>query len=212
MRIVIIAAVRLYREGLADVLRHQGTFTVTGTAGSGPAGVECVRRHRPDLVLVDSTTPGGVGILTQLRAVAPQSRVVVLGVAEDVIEIVACVEAGAAGYVPRDGSIADLIATLERAGRGEAVCPPAVLAGLLHRVAEMTGGGGFLESGELTSRELQIVALIENGLTNREIADRLSMAPSTVKNHIHNIFDKLQIRRRAEAAAWARRHRDQGRV
>ncbi|MFI0237558.1 LuxR C-terminal-related transcriptional regulator [Streptomyces sp. NPDC016845] len=208
MNVVIIAAVRLYRDGLADVLRQHGTITVAGTAASGPAGVECVQRCRPDLVLVDTSTPGGADILADLRAVAPGTRVVVLGVVETAAEILQCVEAGAVGYVPRDGSLTDLIATLERAGKGEAVCPPDILAELLRRVTELTGGGPFTTDGsdQLTSRELQVVRLIENGLTNKEIADRLSMAVPTVKNHIHNVFDKLQIRRRAEAAAWARRH------
>ncbi|MFC8130899.1 LuxR C-terminal-related transcriptional regulator [Streptomyces sp. NPDC057302] len=214
MNVVIIAAVRLYRDGLADVLRQHGTITVAGVAANGSAGVECVRRCRPDLVLVDTSTPGGADTLTELRAVAPQSRVVVLGVAESGAEILECVEAGAVGYVPRDGSLTDLIATLERAGRGEAVCSPDILAELLRRVAELTGCSPFTANGsdQLTSRELQVVRLIENGLTNKEIADRLSMAVPTVKNHIHNIFGKLQIRRRSEAAAWARQHYQQGRT
>jgi two-component system nitrate/nitrite response regulator NarL len=208
MDVVIIAAVRLYRDGLADVLGRHLTISVAGTAASGPAGIECVRRCRPDLVLVDMVTAGDVDNLTQLRAVSPQSRVVVLGVVESGAEILACIEAGAVGYVPRNGSLADLVTTLELVGRGEAVCPPAIVAALLGRVAELTGGGTLTMSGseQLTSRELQVIRLIENGLTNREIADRLSMALSTVKNHTHSIFDKLQIRRRAEAAAWVRRH------
>ncbi|MEV6304225.1 response regulator transcription factor [Actinoplanes sp. NPDC051861] len=199
---------RLYREGLADVLRKHGTFTVAGTAAGGPGALDCVRRCRPGVVLVDVAAPGDVGILTELRAASPASRVVVLGVAETGPEVLACVEAGAAGYVPRNGSLRDLIETLELAGRGEAVCPPQILAALLSRVAELTGGGALTTRGseQLTSRELQVLRLIENGLTNKEIAERLSMALSTVKNHTHSIFDKLQIRRRAEAVAWVRRH------
>jgi DNA-binding NarL/FixJ family response regulator len=209
MDIVIIAAVRLYREGLSAVLRLRGTIAVVATADSGPAGIDCVRRCRPDLVLVDTATPGGLDILLALRATAPESRTVALGVMESGTEILACVEAGAVGYVPRDGSLDDLVLTLERAGRGEAVCPPGIMADLLRRVAELAGAGAFTVSGsqQLTSRELQVVQLIEDGMTNKEIADHLSVALSTVKNHIHNIFEKLQIRRRAEAAIWARRHR-----
>ncbi|MFG1990771.1 LuxR C-terminal-related transcriptional regulator [Actinoplanes sp. NPDC048988] len=208
MRIVIIAAVRLYREGLADVLHDIGSFAVAGTADSGPAGVACVLRHRPDVVLVDTATPGGTDILLALRAAAPLARAVALGVRESGDEILACVEAGAVGYVPREGSLDDLVRTLERAGRGEAVCPPPILTELLRRVSELAGGAFTAGGGEqLTSRELQVIRLIENGLTNKEIADHLDMALSTVKNHIHNIFEKLGIRRRAEVAAWARRQR-----
>jgi two-component system nitrate/nitrite response regulator NarL len=207
MDLLIIAAVRLYREGLADVLHRRGGIKVVGTAESGEAGVACMLRTRPDLVLVDTATPGGVDILLSLRASAPDVRTVALGVVESGPEVLACVEAGAAGYVPREASLDDLVATLEQAGRDEAVCPPAILAELLRRVTEVTGGSAFVAPGSelLTCRELQIVRLIENGLTNQEIADRLTLTLSTVKNHIHNIFDKLKVSGRAEAAAWARR-------
>ncbi|OJF14212.1 hypothetical protein BG844_11180 [Couchioplanes caeruleus subsp. caeruleus] len=204
---MIIAAVRLYREGLADVLHGRGTINVVGTADSGDAGVACVQRTRPDLVLVDTATPGGLDVLRSLRTTAPQVRTVALGVVESGPDVLACVEAGAAGYVPREASLEDLVATLERAGRGEATCPPEILAELLRRVTELAGGSTFALSGSdlLTSRELQIVQLIANGLTNQEIAERLAVALSTVKNHIHNIFAKLQISGRAEVAAWVRR-------
>lgn len=208
MNIVIIAAVRLYREGLSEVLRRRGTINVVGTADSGPAGADCVRRSRPDLVLVDTATPGGVDLLLTLREVAPGTPVVALGVVETGAEILSCIEAGAVGYVPRDGSLDDLVDTVERAGRGEAVCPPLIMAELLQRVAEVAGDGAFTAGGNdrLTSRELQVIRLIERGLTNQEIAVHLSVTLSTVKNHIHNIFEKLRIRRRAQAAAWVRRH------
>jgi DNA-binding NarL/FixJ family response regulator len=209
VNVVIIAAVRLYREGLADVLHGNGTISVVGTADSGPAGVECVRRCRPDVVLVDTATSDGVGILQTLWGAAPDTSAVALGVVESAADILACIEAGAVGYVPRGASLADLVLTLERAGRGEAVCSPSIMADLLRRVAQLASDGAFTISGgeQLTSRELQVIRLIEHGLTNKEIAERLSISVSTVKNHIHSIFEKLQIRRRAEAAAWARRRR-----
>jgi DNA-binding NarL/FixJ family response regulator len=122
--------------------------------------------------------------------------------------VLACAQAGIAGYVPREGTLDDLIAALHGAARGEAFCSPRIVAVLLRRIADLSiEWQPLAAAGRLTARELEIVDLIDRGLTNREIAEGLSIEVATVKNHVHNILEKLQIHRRHDAAARIRSHR-----
>jgi DNA-binding NarL/FixJ family response regulator len=207
MRVLIIAAVRLYREGLAEILASTDCIEVVGTAADGEAGARSLVLLRPDIALVDIATPGGVKIVEALREVAPHTKVLALGVVETGQEVLACAEAGVAGYVPREGSLDDLVIALQGAARGEVVCPPEIAASLMRRLAELAGGGRDVvpAAERLTVRELEVARLIERGLTNKEIGRRLGVEVSTVKNHIHSIFEKLHVGRRADAAAWVRR-------
>jgi two-component system, NarL family, nitrate/nitrite response regulator NarL len=142
-----------------------------------------------------------ISTVRTLAAQVPQVRVVALGVPETDGHVLACIEAGVAGYVPRDGSLETLVATLMGVDRGEVLCSPRIIGSLFRRVAELAAQPQPpLE--RLTVRELEILELIDQGLTNKEIARRLCIELSTVKNHVHNILEKLQVRRRADAAAW----------
>jgi two-component system nitrate/nitrite response regulator NarL len=196
VRVAIIADVRLYREGLSDALVRRGV-DVVGTAGDQSTALDCVTRLSPDLALLDMSTPDAPAIL---RAIAHLVRAVAIGVAETESHVLACAEAGGAGYVPRDGSVDDLVAALHGALRGEVLCSPAITGSLLRRISELTPRPS-LPAQRLTARERQIVELIEQGLSNREIAHRLCIELSTVKNHVHNILEKLGVGRRAQAAA-----------
>ena len=202
MRIAIITNIRLYREGLADVLGRQG-IEVVGTAAAGPEGVSCVRTSMPDVALLDIAIPDGAPTVRALADSAPGVRVVALGVPETDGPVLACAEAGVAGFVHRDGSLEDLVDTLRRVDRGEVLCSPKIIGSLFRRVAELAAHS-LPAVGRLTQRELEILGLIDQGLSNKEIARRLTIELSTVKNHVHSILKKLQVRRRAEAAAWAR--------
>jgi two-component system nitrate/nitrite response regulator NarL len=202
MRITIISNIRLYREGLAEVLGRHGV-EVVGTAGSGPDGVDCVRAAMPDVALLDIAMLDGSAMVRALADSAPGVRVVALGVPETDGPVLACAEAGAAGYVPRDGSLEDLVDTLRRVVHGEVLCSPKIVGSLFRRVAELAAHPSS-EVGRLTERELEVLELVAQGLSNKEIARRLTIELSTVKNHVHNLLKKLRVRRRAEAAAWAR--------
>jgi two-component system, NarL family, nitrate/nitrite response regulator NarL len=206
MRVAIIASIRLYREGLAEVLVREG-IEVVGSAADGHAGVGCVRAAQPDVALLDMAMLDGTPIVQTLADSAPGVRVVALGVPETDGDVLACVEAGAAGYVPRDASLDDLVEILKRVVRGEVLCSPRILGSLFRRVAELAGRSTS-PVGRLTARELEIVELIDQGFSNKQISRRLCIELSTVKNHVHNILQKLQVQRRTEAAAWARRRRE----
>ena len=199
MRIAIVAHIRFYREGLTAALTRRG-IEVVGTAGDQRAAIEYVSHRLPDVALVDMTMPAAMLTMRALADNAPSVRVVALGLPETEGEVLACAEAGAAAYVTRDASVDDLIGGLGRAVEGELLCSPQITAGLLRRIGELAPRPAT-SAGRLTAREREIVELIRDGLSNREIALQLCVELSTVKNHVHNILEKLGVRRRGQAAA-----------
>ncbi len=137
----------------------------------------------------------------------PDAKVVALAMPEVEPRLVALAEAGISGYVSREGSIEDLIAVIESVFRGEMLCSPRMAATLLRRVTALAAERQPARArARLTERQSEIVALIAEGLTNKEIAKRLCIELPTVKNHLHTIFARLDVSRRSEAAARARDH------
>ena len=204
IRVLIMAQVPLYREGLAFVLSHDERFEVAGLADADAAGMATLVDDRPDVALVDCAGVDAATLLRHVALAAPEVRVVVLGMDEDEPTVVACAEAGMSGYVPRDGALRDLLATIESVAAGDLRCSPRVAGALLRRVTLLASDHGPAPESRLTDREAEIVALIEAGLSNKQIAQRLCIQLPTVKNHVHSILDKLGVHRRGEAAAWAR--------
>jgi DNA-binding NarL/FixJ family response regulator len=156
---------------------------------------------RPDIVLLDVRVENGKPTLGALIPSLP-GKVVAIGVVEAAEDVVACAEAGIAGYVPREGSLCDLLNTIDRVAADELPCPPRIAASLANRLAALsTHGSDGPAAAQLTNREREVLRLINDGLANKEIASRLSIELSTVKNHVHNILEKLGTHRRGEAAA-----------
>ncbi|PYP59197.1 MAG: DNA-binding response regulator [Gemmatimonadetes bacterium] len=204
--ILIVADIRLYREGLAQALARQSSFDLIGTAGDAPGAIAQLRAQTHDMVLVDMAMAGSAGVVRTIRQCVPETKLVALSVAETDADVCACAEAGVTGYVPRDASLNDLIATLESAERGEALCSPRMAGSLLRRLAELASALPLgPTAARLTPRESEIMRLLDDGLANKDIARRLGIEVATVKNHVHNILDKLQVHRRAEAAAIMRK-------
>jgi two-component system, NarL family, nitrate/nitrite response regulator NarL len=205
IRVLIVAEIRLYREGLAQMLRGEAGIEVVATATGADEAVPALRQTNPDIVLLDMAIPDNTWLVRALVAAVPGTRVVALAVPEIEREVLACAEAGVAGYVTRDASIEDVVVAVESAARGEVLCSPRMAASLFERVATLAleRSPASIES-RLTARELEILDLIDQGLSNKEIARRLTIELSTVKNHVHNILDKLNVSRRSEAAARRR--------
>lgn len=202
-RIVICSAIRLYREGLATALRDLDSFEVVAVARD-PA--DCHRRVRglnPEMVLLDMATSGSVETVRDLAGV---TRVVALAVPDAEEEVIAYAEAGVSAYVMREDSLEDLLSTVESVACGDARCSARTAGILLRRVralaADLHRGASDVH---LTRRELDILSLLEEGLSNKQIAAQLCIELPTVKNHVHHILEKLEVSRRAEAVAWARR-------
>jgi DNA-binding NarL/FixJ family response regulator len=207
VRVFVVASVRLYEEGLADVLARDPRFLVSGTARTVPEGLERMRAlaEPPHVALLDLGRPDGLAAARALREELPGVRQIALGIAEVEPDVIAWAEAGVDGFVSREASLDDLMATAVTVAEGETLCSPRVAAALLRRVASMARDGApVIAHAPLTAREHEIVGLIDEGLSNKEIAMRLRIELPTVKNHVHNLLEKLHVRRRGEAAAMVR--------
>ena len=201
VRVLIVSDVRLYRDGLAHGLGAHHGLLVVGTATHIDEAIRLAADLLPSVILVDHALPDGFPAIRLILAARPGVKVVVLGVLEEDENVLACAEAGVAGYVPREASLEDLIEAIECAARGELRCSPQIGATLLRQLARRAAGSEDARSRPpLTSREVEIVRLIEQGLSNKEIAGRLGIQVATVKNHVHNLLEKLRIHRRTEAA------------
>jgi two-component system, NarL family, nitrate/nitrite response regulator NarL len=204
IRVLIVTDVRLYGEGMGLLLERESGIEVAGTPGSAADALREVADLCPDLALVDSAMPNRIALIRGIRRAASAVKIVALGIPELDRDIISCVEAGISGYVTRDGSRADLVAVVQSVARGEALCSPRVVASLLERVAALARDRPSAPRDGLTRRELQVVRLIDEGLSNKEIAGRLCIEVPTVKSHVHSILGKLGVRRRGEAAARIR--------
>jgi len=191
------------------MLAEQGGIVVIGAAASGRKAIEQVKELRPDVALIDIGMPAkdGIEVTQVLHRDAPEVKVIILGMCDLAAEILTSIEAGAAGYVLKEASFDTLVSTMRAVHRGESFSSPRVTASLFSRIAELAGERMLkipLSSVKLTPREVEIINKIAEGLSNKEIAQHLFIEAQTVKNHIHNILDKLQLHNRLEAVEYAR--------
>jgi DNA-binding NarL/FixJ family response regulator len=203
IRVFIVAAVRLYRDGLAAMLPRRDGITVVGTSESWSACADELRALEPDVVLVDMAAADGPGAIREIVNGTDGVKVVALAVSENERDVIAYAEAGVSGYVTRTESIDDLVAAIESATCGQVTCSPRVAAALLRRVRALSHRSPSGADSRLTRRETEIAALLHEGLTNKEIAKRLYIELATVKNHVHSILEKLDLHSRFEVAQRA---------
>jgi two-component system, NarL family, nitrate/nitrite response regulator NarL len=202
--VFILVQVRLYREGLEQHLGRYHSIEVVGSARSSADALASLRRLRPEILLLDLGLEASLNFAPVVRGALPETRLIVLGISGASPDVIACAEAGVRGYVTREATLADLVETIERTARGEAVCPPAVTASLLERIAVLANARRDRPHvvDQLTNREVEIVRLIEQGMSNKEIASALCIAVPTVKNHVHNVLSKLNLQRRRDLTGY----------
>ena len=178
-------------------------------AGTVAGAIEQARKVEPDVVVMDVRLPDGSGIeaCREIRAELPRTRVVMLTSYPDEEAVLSAIVAGAAGYLLKQIRARDLVSALEAVGRGESLLDPAVTEKVLDRVRRIATGGQMDELAQLTAQEQKVLALVAEGKTNKEIAAEIFLSDKTVKNYVSSILSKLNLERRAQAAAFVAKHR-----
>jgi DNA-binding NarL/FixJ family response regulator len=214
-RVLLIEDNRLLREGIAATLDDHGDFEVIAMAEDGDAIPKLKQSGKsPDVVLLDLglEKANSLQLMALLRTELPEARVIAMDILPEHVDIVEFVEAGGSGFILKSASFADYVRTIKAVARGEKVLPPVLTASLFTQIVESTlkSGKGIPDSAiQLTNREKEIVDLISEGLSNKEIAARLHIATHTVKSHVHNILEKLTLSSRLQIAAFSHRHEPQ---
>ncbi len=206
MRIVIVDDTDLYRLMLAETLAAEASFDAVETAADAEAALGVLTGASSGaVVLLNMRMHGSAMVLNSIVQARPATPVIAMAVSDREDDIVACVEAGVAGCLLRDEPYADLIALVLSVARGETRCSPRVGAALVRRLATLSRGSRVHPTEPwLTTREREVIQLVNEGLSNKQIARRLSIELRTVKNHVQHILAKYQVHRRADAAALFR--------
>ena len=193
----------LFREGVVHSLAAQPDFDVVGGASSGAEALQLARDLVPDVVLLDITMPGWGGIVAaeKITIACPTTKVMMLTVMEDEAKLLAAFKAGARAYVLKGISAHELAGVVRSVAAGEVYVTPSLAAGILVALSRSPLPQDPLE--ELSEREAEILKLVVQGLTNREIGERLHLSEKTIKHYITNILEKLHVRSRMEAAMLA---------
>lgn len=211
LRLLLVDDQAMFREGLGTLLALQPDFEIAGEAGDGAAAVASAKRIRPDVVLMDLRMPGvgGVEATRRIKAAQPEVRVIVLTTFEEDEEVFAALRAGASGYLLKASPSEKLCEAIRLAARGESLLEPSVAAKL---VAEFTRLAARVPAAmkpvvlaePLSVREREVLRLLAEGLSNKEIGQRLNIAEGTVKNHLSQVLGKLGVLDRTQAALRAR--------
>ena len=208
LRVVLVDDHEVVRNGIKALLEQTPDVSVVGEAGTVKDAIARVEWARPDVVIMDVRLPDGSGIeaTREIRARLPKTQVLMLTTFADDEALFASIMAGAAGYVLKQIKGGDLVRAVQTVGRGQSLLDPAVTKGVLDRLRK---GKHLLKDerlARLSAQEERILEMVAEGKTNREIGDKLHLAEKTVKNYVTSILSKLEVARRAEAAAYLARH------
>lgn len=209
LRLLVVDDHEVVRQGLVALIDRRPNFQVVAEAGTVEEALTQARRFQPELVIMDVRLPDGSGIeaCRDIRAELPDTKVVMLTSFPDDEAVFSAIVAGASGYLLKQIRARDLIAALEAVGRGESLLDPAVTEKVLARVRQIASGEVHDELAGLTPQERKILMLVAEGKTNKEIATEIFLSDKTVKNYVSSILAKLNLERRAQAAAFVAQHR-----
>ncbi len=209
MRLLVVDDHEVVRQGLVALLDRREGFQVVAEAGTVAEALQAARYHQPDIVIMDVRLPDGSGIeaCREIRAELPETRIVMLTSYPDDEAVLSAIVAGASGYLLKQIRARDLVAALETVGRGESLLDPAVTEKVLERIRRIASGTYRDELSQLTGQEQKILMLVAEGKTNKEIAAEVFLSDKTVKNYVSSILSKLNLERRAQAAAFIAKHR-----
>ena len=209
-KILVIDDHLLFREGLMSLFRFSPDFEVVGGAGGVFEGIEQARLHKPDIILMDFTLPDGTGLEATrgILALLPRCQIVFLTVHETDEKMFAALRAGAKGYMLKSIASTALLSSLRAVVRGERAISRKMMSSILDEFSNPTTSDMGKEKLllKISPREVDVLREVESGATNLEIAQRLLMSENTVKHHLRNILDKLEVENRREAALFARQN------
>jgi len=208
IRVLVVDDHALFRRGVIALLADAPRLVVVGQASDALEGVRVAGASHPDVILLDLHMPGvsGVQALPLLKEAVPDAAVVMLTVSEDSDDLVACLKAGAAGYLLKNIEADFLLESIERVAHGESVMSPALTGKLMREVQASDDRAAEAAKPVLSPREQEILALIATGASNKEAARELGVAESTVKIHVQHILRKLNLSTRVQAAVYATEH------
>jgi DNA-binding NarL/FixJ family response regulator len=206
IRVLLADDQRVVREGLAMLLGLLPGIEVVGTAGDGEEAVALAVARAPDVILMDLRMPrcDGIEATRRIAELRPQARVIALTTYADEPTVLSALRAGARGYLTKDAGADEILAAVEAVARGEAALDPAIQHHVLAAVSAPAAPSGAPD--DLTPREIEVLSLIAEGLTNAEIAGALVVSAATVKSHVNHIFAKIGARDRAQAVVYAYAH------
>ncbi|MFQ5966388.1 MAG: response regulator [Acidimicrobiia bacterium] len=204
--VLVVDDAVLFTAALSAALEQAG-FGVVAQAPNGMKGIELAKQHQPDIVVLDVLMPGlsGLEVLAQILDAAPGTRIVLLTSSESEEDMLTAIKAGARGYVIKDTPLPDLVEAIENVLRGGAAISPMMGGKLFDTVRQLLRHRDVIASRKptLTGRELEVLSLVAQGRTSREIGELLYISENTVKNHVRNILDKLGLHSRNEAVMYA---------
>jgi len=215
IRVLLVDDQAVVREGLKSMLAPESDIRVVGEAANGQQAIAQASRLSPDVVLMDVRMPGmdGLTALEALKRIQPRTSVLMVTLYDDYQYLERAVIAGAAGYILKDASRDEVVRAVRVTAEGGAIIDPSVLPGLLERMSRLatsiaSGPADELSHRmeQLTPREIEVLRLVAKGRTNPQIAEELILSPTTVKTHIQNILQKLDVSDRTQAAVLAVRH------
>jgi DNA-binding NarL/FixJ family response regulator len=213
IRVLVVDDHALFRRGLEFVFAQEADIEVIGEAGDGEQGVARAAELLPDIVLLDVRMPKGTGIeaCAAIKDVAPSAKIIMLTMSDEEADLYDAIKAGATGYLLKEISIDEVADAVRAVYDGQSLISPAMASKLLNEFAMMAkrtdDRRNQVPAPRLTERELEVLKLVARGLNNRDIAKELFISENTVKNHIRNILEKLQLHSRMEAVVYAVREK-----
>jgi two-component system NarL family response regulator len=210
IRVAVVDDQELFRRGLTMLLGVEDDIDVVGEAGDGIAATELAATAVPDVILMDVRMPkrSGIEACVAIKEAAPTARIIMLTVSDEEADLYDAVKNGASGYLLKDSSIDEVAQAIRVVADGQSLISPSMAIKLLDEFKQMSRSDrAQVPTPKLTERELEVLKLVAQGLNNREIAKRLFISENTVKNHVRNILEKLQLHSRMEAVMYAVREK-----
>ena len=210
IRVAVVDDQELFRRGLTMLLGVEDDIEVVGEAGDGVAATELAATAVPDVILMDVRMPkrSGIEACVAIKDVAPTARIIMLTVSDEEADLYDAVKNGASGYLLKDSSIDEVAQAIRVVADGQSLISPSMAVKLIDEFKQMSRPEKSQVPGlRLTERELEVLRLVAKGLNNREVAKELFISENTVKNHVRNILEKLQLHSRMEAVMYAMREK-----